>query len=173
MTRIVILAIGVLTIFGRFLLNATPANATATPCAVPTSFATIASALADPGCTEITLTAGTFNESGLTINRNVTITGIGSSDTIINAGFNDRAFTIESTATTTLRDLAIHFGNSDELDAFQRRRRLPLQRRRSDIGACSALLLHCRQKRRRNLQRHDLFRQIDHHRQHPRHQHSQ
>ena len=83
-------------------------------CSVPSmSYPTIASALGDSSCTSISLAAGTFHEHGLTVTRNLTISGAGFRYTVVDGGAaGTGVFTVNSGVTAEIDNLQVINGAS-------------------------------------------------------------
>jgi hypothetical protein len=89
-----------------------------TTCNVPTQYATIGAALADPACTLIQVAANTYKEN-LTITRSVTIEGADAETTIIDGDDISSVFVITNSATVTLGKLTIQTGLASDTDSDQ------------------------------------------------------
>ncbi|MBN1993561.1 MAG: hypothetical protein JW953_12750 [Anaerolineae bacterium] len=87
----------------------------ATTCNVPTQYATIGAALANPACTLIRVAANTYHEN-LTITRSVTIEGVDTETTIIDGGDISSVFVITNSATVMLDKLTIYNGAGTDAD---------------------------------------------------------
>ncbi|MFK5970917.1 MAG: Calx-beta domain-containing protein [Candidatus Marithrix sp.] len=107
--------------YGLFLILLIPVVYSATVCTDGScDYTNISDAITNaPAGDTITISAETYTESGLTIDKNLTITGAGSGSTIIQANENkgiatDRVFKITATATdVTIEKVTIRHGRID------------------------------------------------------------
>jgi hypothetical protein len=83
--------------------------AAAATCAVPAGYATIAAALADPGCATIQVAAGTYYEN-LVVSHSLTLEGAGQGATIIDGGAAGRVIDVGPGLTVQIRDLTVTNG---------------------------------------------------------------
>ena len=110
-------------LFLALTLNAAPVAhaATITVCASGCDHTTITAAIAAASAGDtITVQAGTYTEAGITVNKNLTITGAAASTTIVQAhamqgSATDRVFWINPGVTAILENLTIRHGQISDL----------------------------------------------------------
>ncbi len=108
----------ILMLLGALALGLAPAAssyaATYTVCASDCNYPTIQAAIAAASSGDIiSIEAGTYYESGIDVNQNLTIQGQGATSTIVDGGGNGIVFTIEANYTVTIQGLTIQNGFSD------------------------------------------------------------
>jgi len=117
-------------IYGLFFILLMPITygANITVCASGCSYTTISAAITNAAADDtIIISAGTYTEAGLTIGKNLTITGAGSGTDINNSTIiqahetkglaTDRVFKIETTATdVTIEKITVRYGKIDAAD---------------------------------------------------------
>ncbi len=106
-----IMCVAVLAAGLGIMMAAPPAQATIA-CIVPSAaYATIQSAVDDPGCSIISISAGTYAEN-IVVNRSLTMNRAGAGALIIDGSGTGRVFIISGGANVTLQDMTIQNGSA-------------------------------------------------------------